>query len=183
MAIIAHSFGAVEKNVLICSAFESGLGPEEEASESKETLLQGLNAEMGLEESTVDSFLKANSEKGTLDYNFPKNFKATVISRETLEDYVGSDGGREAGWIELFGQFGDASGVFWVSRIGLNETGDQALIWVRFESGSNYVSGKFYMLTKLGESWAVTELPIPTLIGQSESNKAAMASLIPPRVD
>lgn len=182
LAIVAHNFGSVGKDVLICSSFESGLSPEESVAESKEILLQGLNTEMGLQESTVDSFLKANLEKADLDYDFPKNFRATVISREALEELVDTDGHREAGWNNLFSQFDGVNGVYWISRIGHNEVKDQALIWVRFQSGAKYVSGNFYMLTKLGESWAVTRLPIPTLIGKSESNKAPHRTAAPPVV-
>ncbi|MBL9155789.1 MAG: hypothetical protein JNK37_25155 [Verrucomicrobiales bacterium] len=167
LAILAHSHNSPSEPFLFVSTVETGLSPNDSIQESREWLLQGLNAEMGLEEATVDAFLQANANVGDLDFDLPTKLNVQKISQQSFEEYFSENDDLQAGWNALFNDHNRPICVYWVSRIGINKRGDQALIWVRQAIGPLATRGNFYMLTLLDRHWVVTELPIPLLVGQS----------------
>ena len=90
-----------------------------------------------------------------------------AISRASKIDVINADelkaifsGGW---WPDFFRRYPKAQGLLKLSRVGFNQAGDRALLYIRNQWGGKSGLGGFVFLSLKGSQWVVTEKTVEIL--------------------
>lgn len=93
-----------------------------------------------LEQSTINNFIKKNSKSYRLGLWFSLKVKFTIITREERRRIFW----RGKGWDEFYEIYPNSQGILKLSRVGLNNEVNQALLYVGNQQ--HWLSGKGYYI-------------------------------------
>lgn len=116
--------------------------------------LMQLRGKWDLPPEVLDDFTSKNKEKHLLEERFSLKTQYVLVSRSDLEEILKA--GRE--WEGFYSKFPDSQGLTILSRVGLNDKRNQALVWVENVSyvGDTLTdSGGYVFLTKAAGSWVI----------------------------
>jgi heat shock protein HslJ len=106
-----------------------------------------------LDATTMADFRKKNRSLHRLDAILDIPFPVVFISQEEVDALFA--GGEKAGWQAFQARYPDTLGILSLSRVGFDETGDQALVYMGLQADDD--TGGFYsLLTRHNSIWTAT---------------------------
>ncbi len=130
---------------------EPGISLDETLNKVLEQLSPAAeNDPFALDPTTLDDFRARNQAPESLDGVLQVPFATTLLSDEELKTIF--DKGETAGWQALRQQYPQAQGIYELSNIGFNQTGDQALVYLGLES-EDFHGGWYSLLTRQKGAW------------------------------
>ena len=122
---------------------------EDELRQRMEYIASGLpNAS----NETLDDFFQRNRQSTQLAPNMQLDVHYVLLSADDLSAVMG----QPDGW-DTFHKMYSPSGYMQFSRVGFNETVDQAIVYVASIPGPMMGSGNYYLLEKKGGQWNIRE--------------------------
>ena len=104
-----------------------------------------------LEPSTIDDYVHKSRKAAHLDSLFQLPVKYFLIDAKEAESFFKK--GR--GWGPFYKKYPKSPGLLAFSRVGLNQEGNQALVYVNLSCGSLCGEGTWILLEKKAGGWAV----------------------------
>ena len=106
-----------------------------------------------LSKETLDNFLQRNAQPGPLSSEMDLNAEYVLLTTEELSEISG-----QPNWGELLAEkYPGSYGYTIFSRVGFNNSLDQAVIYVGSVGGPLMGSGFYYLMEKKNGEWVITE--------------------------
>jgi hypothetical protein len=105
-----------------------------------------------LQQATIDSFRKANSQQALLHRSISSPIDYEVVTSAQLEPIFCKHCGD---WPEYYKRFPGAGGIVTWSRVGFNSDGTQALFYESYRCGGLCGSGRYMVMDKKNGSWMI----------------------------
>ena len=103
--------------------------------------------------SLVEDFARQNRTTADLGWLARRDSTLTLLSAAEFEKFfVGKDAG---GWDRFYAAYPKATGIVWLSRVGLNTGGSQAILYVGRQSHYLAGAGYFILLRKSDKGWQI----------------------------
>lgn len=109
---------------------------------------------IGLSPETADSFRVRNEAETPLEAGLDLGTEYILLSRDEMSAIFSEN---QSGWNVFYGRYPDAPGITTLSRVGFNNTLDQALVYVGTQSHWLAGAGYYVLLEKVDGVWAVTQ--------------------------
>jgi heat shock protein HslJ len=104
-----------------------------------------------LDPTTLEDFEQKNIESSLLNENLNIGLPVTFIADEELEAVLNT--GEDANWAQFRERFPETQGVFTFSRVGFNEAGNQALVYLGIQR-EDFSGGYYSLLVKREGLWS-----------------------------
>jgi hypothetical protein len=125
------------------------LSSEDELKQRMDYIASGLpNAS----NETLDNYFQRNRQSTQLSPDMQLGIHYILLSADDLSAIVD----RPDGWEAFYKKY-SPSGYMQFSRVGFNNTLDQAIIYVGVIPGAMMGSGNYYLLEKKGGQWSIRE--------------------------
>lgn len=108
----------------------------------------------GISAQTIAGFMAANSHPQIpvlADLQVPHE----IIPSKQIDQLLGED--LASGWDRFEAKYPNSTGYWTVSQVGFNCKLDQALVFIRHVYGYAGMTGTFYLLSRQGDRWKVTD--------------------------
>ena len=107
----------------------------------------------GLSDEALDNFVQRNQQSGPLAPNMELDVDYILLSTEELSEIT-----RQSNWGEVITQkYPGSYGYTMFSRVGFNNTLDQAVIYVGSMAAPLMGSGFYYLMEKENGDWVIKE--------------------------
>ena len=107
-----------------------------------------------LREPTVQSFVRVNAGSRALPEFESLGIAVEHAGTEDLEAFR-SAGNPNEYWRAFYARYPDSPGLVQLSRVGFDEAGQQALVFVYHICGGRCGTGKYVLLSRSGEQWEI----------------------------
>lgn len=148
-ALLQQMYGA-PMYVLMDTTSASVTGVDEVAS----TLEYVSQNSTGLLQETADSFQSRNTAEIPLSADLDLGAEYILMSIDGRSQIFAEN---QSGWEVFYARYPDAPGITSLSRVGFNNTLDQALVYVGTQSNWLVGAGYFLLLTKVNGVWAIDQ--------------------------
>ena len=109
-----------------------------------------------LQQTTVTSFRKANSQQAFLRRSFGSPIEYELVDSNQLESIF-----KKGDWPAFYNQYSGASGILTWSRVGFSADGTQALFYVSHRCGGLCGGGRYILMVKQASRWVIgTEIVV-----------------------
>ena len=102
----------------------------------------------------VDDYFSRNDQSESITSHFALPLEYRLISLEELRHFFGKEGGD---WEAFYKKYPKSSGLITLSRLGLSQNGDRALVYVSHQCGFLCGTGKYFSLQKDDGRWKVLQ--------------------------
>ena len=144
-AVMTHDFGRTNQQVVVNDATIKNHFEEGED-------LDVLPGEAGLAADTITDYRVKNRTSSQLT---SPDLDTKLVSQNAVESFFGERG---SGWQGFHKAYPDAHGLLTFSRVGFNQSGDQALVYVAFSCGGLCGEGRYFVLKKSGSIWVINKI-------------------------
>jgi hypothetical protein len=148
-ALLQQMYGA-PMYVLMDTTSASVTGVDEVAS----TLEVVSQNSTGLSQETADSFQSRNTAEVPLSADLDLGAEYVLMSIDVKSQIFAEN---QSGWEVFYARYPDAPGITSLSRVGFNNTLDQALVYVGTQSNWLVGAGYFLLLTKVNGVWTIDQ--------------------------
>ncbi len=136
-------------HVLILQDTSASLS-EDDPQQTIEYVKSGMK---GISNETISSFLERNKQPGQLSPNMQLGVDYVLISRDELHAITS-----QPNWGDvLHKKYPGSHGYLMFSRVGFNNSLDQALVYVGQMAGPLMGAGYYYLMEKQNGQWAIKE--------------------------
>lgn len=104
-----------------------------------------------VEAATLQNFIQANQQQYLLGRQFNLGVKYVLISKEEMKSIFEDD----KGWSVFYQRYPDSQGTMTLSRVGFNDKGTQAVVYVGNQADWLAGTGNVYLLEKINGQWTV----------------------------
>jgi hypothetical protein len=150
-AVYASFFKNTSETVVIQKDTSTGWLPssEEELKQRMDYIASGLpNASNG----TLDNYFQRNRQSTQLSPDMQLGIYYVLVSADEFSEVMD----QPDGWEAFYKKY-SPSGYMQFSRVGFNNTLDQAIIYVGVIPGPMMGSGNYYLLEKKAGKWSIRE--------------------------
>jgi hypothetical protein len=158
--------------VLILQDTSTNIG-EDDLQKTVEYIKSGLK---GLSNETLDNYLERNKQPSQLSANMNLGVDYVLLSQEDLSKITS-----QPNWSELMTEkYPGTHGYTVFSRVGFNNSLDQAVIYVGSVGGPLMGAGYYYLMEKQKGQWDMKEQVRPPLSASAEEHSASGHLIVPP---
>jgi len=148
-AVYVVFVGESKSPALILQDTSTGL-LEEDPQQLIDNLKGGLT---GISNSTIDSYVERNAQPSQLAPDMQLGEEHILLGSEELAKIT-----RQPNWHEILKEkYPSSHGYFIFSRVGFNQSLDQAVIYVGQVAGPLMGAGYYYLLEKQAGTWTIKE--------------------------
>jgi len=148
-AIYSFFVGGGERTVLILQDTSADISAND-PQKSLDYIRSGLP---NLSDEALDNFVQRNQQSGPLAPGMELDVDYILLSTEELSEIT-----RQSNWGEVITQkYPGSYGYTMFSRVGFNNTLDQAVIYVGSMAAPLMGSGFYYLMEKENEDWVIKE--------------------------
>jgi len=106
-----------------------------------------------LSREAIDDFIAKNRRAYPIRDRFSLDLKRLVLTRDESREIFGEDA--FAGWEEFYRRYPQSNGIIRLSRVGLDDSRTQAIVFVAHWRGSLDGAGYYLILVKQEGAWVV----------------------------
>jgi hypothetical protein len=148
-AVYSFFVGGGERTVLILQDTSADISAND-PQKSLDYIRSGLPS---LSDEALDNFVQRNQQSGPLAPNMELDVDYILLSTEELSEIT-----RQSNWGEVITQkYPGSYGYTMFSRVGFNNTLDQAVIYVGSMAAPLMGSGFYYLMEKENGDWVIKE--------------------------
>jgi hypothetical protein len=113
-----------------------------------------LEGPADIPEELVEAYRLRNDQPYTLERNFTLEQDYTLIPQSEYDGFLRT--GTE-NWVDFRTKYPNSDGIFLISRAGLNEMRDEALVSISYYCGDLCVEGGMFLMVKEDGVWKIKE--------------------------
>jgi len=149
-AALLQSLYSAPSYVIMDTTATGQTGVEDTAS-TLDYMMQNMR---GLDQKTADSFRVRNEAAYPIRSDMDLGSGYVLLSQAEMSQIFSQN---QDGWQVFYGRYPDAPGITTLSRIGFNDTLDQALVYVGTMSHWLAGGGYYVLLAKVNGAWVVDQ--------------------------
>lgn len=148
-AVLKHGIPSQSEKILI---LEDSL--VDTLSNNDENLAENLSKETGVSPRCFEEWSLKNRESTSIKFKISSELDISFLSTYNLDSLFNENTAKE-NWTRFNNLYEDYDGFIAVSRIGYNDTKDQAVLLLEHHCGASCGTGKFISLIKTLNKWSV----------------------------
>ena len=148
-AVLKHGIPSQSEKILI---LEDSL--VDALSNNDENLAENLSKETGVSPRCFEEWSLKNRESTSIKFKISSELDISFLSTYNLDSLFNENTAKE-NWTRFNNLYEDYDGFIAVSRIGYNDTKDQAVLLLEHHCGASCGTGKFISLIKTLNKWSV----------------------------
>tara|TARA_B100001248_G_C27305038_1_gene419020 strand:- start:310 stop:918 length:609 start_codon:yes stop_codon:yes gene_type:complete len=148
-AVLKHGIPSQSERILI---LEDSL--VDTFSNNDENLAENLSKESGVSPRCFEEWSLKNRESTSIKFKISSELDISFLSTYDLDTLFNENTAKE-NWAQFNNLYKDYDGFIAISRIGYNDTKDQAVLLLEHHCGASCGTGKFISLIKTQNKWSV----------------------------
>ena len=148
-AVLKHGIPSQSERILI---LEDSL--VDTFSNNDENLAENLSKESGVSPRCFEEWSLRNRESKSIKFKISSELDVSFLSTYELDTLFNENTAKE-NWARFNNLYKDYDGFIAISRIGYNDTKDQAVLLLEHHCGASCGTGKFISLIKTQNKWSV----------------------------
>jgi len=148
-AVLKHGVPLQSEKILI---LEDSL--VDTLSNNDENLAENLSKELGVSQRCFEEWSLKNRESTSIKFKILSELDVSFLSTYDLDTLFNQNTAKE-NWTRFNNSYKDYDGFIAISRIGYNDTKDQAVLLLEHHCGASCGTGKFISLIKTLNKWSV----------------------------
>ena len=136
--------------VVIMDTTSTDPGGVDNTAATVESVMKNLP---GIDKSTAESFKTRNDKSYPLSADMKLGVQYVLLTQTEMNRFFSQN---QDGWQAFYKNYPDAPGITSLSRVGFNETYDQALVYEGTQSHYLAGAGYYFLMVKINGAWTVS---------------------------